>query len=218
MPAVTEHYAREAVRFAFAEAQMVSITLDNGRNSEPQQISACLLNLSPQGAKLAVPTQLPPGKTFRLRLTVPQLAMDFFVAAKVCWAATEGESGSVIGCQFNPGIPAGFLGSLASEGNLDRRGSSRESTHCKLLIIPDGANAAAKEKVILQNYSVGGFCIEAWRPISLGEKFRIVSDRTDATVEAVVHWQIKHSGVFTLGCGYLNEGGGDRLEQILASA
>lgn len=216
MPAVAEHASREVVRFAFAEAQMVSITLDHGRNSEPQQISACLLNLSPQGAKLAVPAQLPPGKTFRLRLTVPQLAMDFFVAAKVCWSANEGESGSVIGCHFNPGIPAGFLGSLASNGNLDRRGSNRENAHCKLLIVQEGATA--KEKVILQNYSEGGFCLDAWRPIALGDKFWIVTDRPEAAVEAVVHWQIKHSGVYTLGCGYLDQNGSERLEQILALA
>jgi len=217
MAVKTDPGVREAVRFEFAETQLVSISLDeDSHRSEPQHISACLLNLSPHGAKLAVPSKLPPGKTFRLKLTVQQFAMDFFVAAKVCWSAGEGENGSVIGCQFDPGIPAGLLGRLASGGNLDRRGSEREKAKWNLMMVREGAPATKKEKVMLQNYSMGGFCIEAWRPMALGEKFQISSGQSDAAVAAVTHWQIKQSGMFILGCGYLEECGCERLEQVLS--
>jgi hypothetical protein len=215
--AVQTECLRDGVRYEFAEAQMVSISLDeDDHRSEPQQISAYLLNLSPRGAKLAVPSSLPQGKTFRLKLTVQQFAMDFFVAAKVCWTASEGESGCVMGCQFDPGIPGGLLGRLASEGALDRRGSDRDKARCSLMIAREGAPATKTEKVMLQNYSAGGFCIEAWRPLALGERFQIVSARPDANVAAVTHWQIKQSGMFTVGCGYGEDGGWERLERALS--
>ena len=217
MPVIKDHASRETVRFTFTEAQMVSITLDDDGGSEPQQIAACLLNLSPQGAKLAIPDELPTGKSFRLKITVPQFALDFFVSAKVCWTASDGESGSVIGCQFDPGIPNGMLGCLAAGSSLDRRGSSREKTKTKLEIVREGARPSAKEKVLLHNYSVGGFCIESWQPMNLGGRFRIVSEKQDVVVDATTHWLIKHSGVYTLGCGYVEQGGSDQLEAVLAA-
>jgi len=219
MPASAVCSTREAVRFEFKEALMVTITLDDDRREEmPESLPACLLNLSPHGAKLVVPKPLPLGRNFRLRLTIEQFAMEFYVGAKVCWTASEGESGSVMGCQFKPGIPDKLLAHFAADGNLDRRSSDREKTKWTLGMARQGTKGRGKEKVTLQNYSTGGFCMEANSALALGERFRLTSDRRDWNVEAVVHWQLKKSGMYLHGCGYAEESGCETLEQAISLA
>src|SRR5262245_15612436 len=165
MTATLDACTRESIRFEFAEVQTVAITLE-GHRCKPRLISACLLNLSSHGAKLAVPDHLPEGMAFKLKLSVQQFALEFYVSAKVCWTACEGENGSVIGCQFNPSLPAGLLNHLAEGGKLDRRSSDRERSTSAIKIVRELAKAGAQEKVALQNYSAGGFCIEARQPLS----------------------------------------------------
>jgi hypothetical protein len=67
----------------------------------------------------------------------------------------------------------------------------------------------------LQNYSAGGFCIEARQSLSPGERFQVVSEDLEAPIDAVTHWQVKQSGVYLLGCGYVGETGFQQLQQAL---
>jgi hypothetical protein len=85
-------------------------------------------------------------------------------------------------------------------------------------IVRERAKAGAKEKVTLQNYSAGGFCIEARQPLSPGERFQVFSEGLATPIDAVTHWQLKQNGIYMLGCGYVGETGFEQLERAMCSS
>jgi PilZ domain-containing protein len=206
-------YVRDTARLEFADIPTVSITLDAAQDRfKPRVIWASLINLSSQGAKLALPIILPQNKEFRLRLTIDQFALQFYVSAKVCWTAVGGEDGSVIGCRFRPSLPNGLLDHLAAGGTLDRRDSPRGKVKSTIRIVRQ-RRPARSELANLQNFSTGGFCIETTRPATPGELFRVLPEAAENTAfDAVIRWQLQQGKRYLLGCGYVGKKGFERLE------
>jgi hypothetical protein len=198
---------RKSTRFEFAAGQTVSIALEpDSHRGKPRVVSACLLDLSSHGAKLAVSIPLPKNKSLRVKLTLEQLAMEFYVSAKVCWTAHEDETGSVIGCQFCPRLPDELLGHFAAGSLRNQRKRDRKKCGATIKILREQSAYCEVETAILQNHSAGGFCIETKQPAVPGEKLLIVSESAEQAVTiAVIHWQLQRQDKYLQGCAYVGK-------------
>ncbi|MCE9607307.1 MAG: PilZ domain-containing protein [Planctomycetia bacterium] len=183
--------------------------------SAPIEVEATLINLSASGAKLAVPTALEQDKTVRIKLVVDRLGLSFYLSARVCWAAPEGESSSIVGCQLSPNIPEGILQHIAQGGRLNRRDQDRRATSMQVGIARGGIRLWSREKAVIRNYAAGGVCLEMTKSAQLAEvlRLRFAMDELEG-VDVVVRWVIQQEDRFLMGCEYQNATSFARLQAV----
>ena len=216
MNATDDSEARGSVRYEIAGGQTVTVTLDpEDHREQPQVFPARLLSLSQNGARLSVPLKLPISNTLRLKFSIDEFALEFYVSADVCWSKPDGESGWQVGCAFSPGLPARLFDRLAAGGRLDRRNAVR---HEKIL----GLRAlkglgSRRELVTLRNYSRGGFCVSASRPARPGERIHFCLEESKRLLlAATTEWQLKQGDCYLLGCTFVDENDFARLRDSCA--
>lgn len=204
MSTTTTDETRIQPRYDLAEIFCVEVSVEaDDRWADPIQLSATVLNLSSNGAKLAVPHALNRNETFRIRLVVDRLGLNFYLSAQVCWAAPEGTAASVIGCRFSPDLPELILQQLADGGRLDRRDRNRLASSAEMGIVRAGSKFWSRENGRLHNYAVGGVCIETDRTAALGERLTLRFSK-QVEVPVVVRWVVEQDGRFLMGCEYEN--------------
>jgi hypothetical protein len=189
-------------RFALTERLAVAVEVNDDRGLPVHATTGWLVNISQNGAQLAVPRELPLSGSLRLKITLTTLGMTFYVGGSVCWTSPSPSAPGewVIGCSLGPGIPERILSRMVTGGMLERRASARtEEPLLTNLIIDDTQELAAA----VQNFSDGGFCLQAETQLSPGQKVRLqlpqVSDSI-RTVEGVVQWSIAFNGSCLMGC------------------
>ena len=196
---------RRDVRYEINGGQRALLTVfPEDYRCEPQVLTAQLLNLSQNGARLSVPVELPLSRSLRLHLAIEEFALMFYLRAEVCWSAPRDQGGWEIGCCLNPGIPSTLFAVLAKGGRLDRRHAARYKDGRKLLAIReiDGE----KHEVTLRDYSGGGFCALAQHAGTPGERIHIFVDGPERRmIVAKIQWQMTLDDRYLLGCTYLNK-------------
>jgi hypothetical protein len=161
-----------------------------------------LVNISQNGARLSVPCELPLSQNFRIKITLPELGMTFYVRGAVCWTRRDPASKEewIVGCSLQPGIPEAILSRLVTGGIIERSGSVPAETLPQATLSIDGLTQVMAS---VQNVSRGGFCLQSRTPLLPGQKVRLqlpqVSDSSTA-VEGVVQWSIAADGRCLIGC------------------
>jgi hypothetical protein len=191
---------REEIRYEIQGRRLavVSFALSDPRESPPA-VSAELINLSQGGVRLSATAALPLGKSIRIRLRVEELALEFYVAAEVCWSRPEGDGTHLVGCRFTPGIPSAMLGRLACGGMIDRRVTARSKDAVQMRLTTEQGDS--EKTVVLQNHSPGGFCILVRRPIEPETRLFLTrkGDR-QPLLTGRARWQLQASREYLIGC------------------
>jgi len=190
MPTSAAGERRGDARYQVIGEKTVSLTFDPKDHREPSQtFRGQLLDLSPQGARFSVPVALPISRSLRVQLSIPELALELYVSAHVCWTKPHEQTGWQIGCVLNPEIPPEFLHRLAVGGRLERRTADRYQESLQLEARKELPTRG--QPVTLQDYSEGGFCILAARPGRPGEGIHLCTDHPEPLViVAQIQWQL----------------------------
>lgn len=197
--------AREAERFEIVEERRVALEIEpDDLRSEPQIISARLLNLSTTGAKLGAPICLPRDRAIRLKLSIDEMGVSFYLSTRVCWSAPAGEHGFTVGCQLSPNVPASVLKHLAQGARPERREDDRRPTTHATTIVRKSLFRTKEEAGLLRNFAAGGVCLDLASPAKLGETLNLRFGEASQIplVEVVVRWQLQEGDRYTVGCEY----------------
>ncbi len=197
--------AEREPRFAFADGQTAWVVTDPKEPSEePQSFHAGLLDLSSHGTRLSVPTKVAIDEALRLRVSVAELGLEFYLSASVCWSKPDGHDGWQVGCVLEPGIPAGILDKLSAGGRLDRRNAGRyeDTPQLRARRVLDSGD----EFVILRDYSQGGFCVSASQTGTPGDPIQIcLEEPEERVIVATIRWQLRVEDGYLLGCAFLGD-------------
>lgn len=204
-------------RYALLEAFCVEVEVERDeRPGETLRVVATVLNLSANGAKLAVPQAMGRDETFRIRLAVDRLGLNFYLWAQVCWAAPDGAA-CIVGCRFTPDLPEGILQQLAEGMRLDRRDRDRLKTCAKVGIVRENSRFWSRETGRLHNYATGGVCVETDRTAKLGETVTLRLDKKHRVeVPVVVRWVAEQDDRYLMGCEYADPQSFARMQDALA--
>jgi hypothetical protein len=191
-------------RYDLAESFTVEVSVEAPeRWAEPVCLTATVLNLSANGAKLAVPYALNRDENFRIRLVVERLGLSFYLSAQVCWSAPEGTAACVIGCRFSPNLPEMILQQLADGGRFDRRDRNRLPASAAVGIVRANSKFWSRETGHLHNYATGGVCVATDRTAALGETLTLRFGKRDGVdVPVIVRWVVEQDQQFLMGCEY----------------
>jgi hypothetical protein len=155
-------------------------------------------------------------KSLRVQLSVPELALEFYVSAAACWSKPCEKTGWQIGCVFDPEMPPGVLQRLAENGRIERRLGPRykEPLRLEARYVSSGRKAT----VSLENYSEGGLCFSARLPSEPGEDIQLYLEKSeDLLTTGRIQWQLKCDGGYLLGCRFIRPQG-DETRDIESTA
>jgi len=200
------------VRYQLPNAPVVRVMPEDDELSDACEVHhARLLDLSRHGAKISGSTEIPTGNSIRLRLTIEELGLEFYVTGAVCWCKPSDDASWLLGCSLQPGFPHGLLDRLADRGHVDRRFDARFQEEVSLSAFWE--LGGARVPVTLRNYSQGGFCVHSSRPSVPGKRLHLKINQSQVII-STVQWELEVGGGYMLGCIFLNPRDFDRLDAI----
>jgi hypothetical protein len=216
--ATADTKSREAPRYELVDERQVQLELEpDDLHSEPSTVMARLLNLSTQGAKLAVPLDPPRNWTIRMKLAIDELGVSFYLSTRVCWSAPAGDGGYLIGCQLSPAVPETVLRHVAGGARPERREDDRRPTTHQIAVIRKSFFRTREETGVLRNFATGGVCIEVGGGAKLGEVINLrLGEATEIpAIEVVVRWTLQEGDRYLWGCEYADPGSFAMLASLL---
>jgi len=208
------------IRYVLSEAPPVKVIAEcnqyypegNFYREEERVYHAKLVDLSKNGAKLSSELEIPTGDSVRLKLSIDDLGIEFYVDGKVCWSKSEDDGLSLFGCSLGAGLPEGLFDRLATGGQIDRRFDSRFDEEIEVSAFWD--IGGTKVPVTLRNYSLGGLCVLAKHPIVAGQRVHLcVEEPENWIIVASAQWQLEVSDGYLIGASYLNPKDFERIEE-----
>ncbi|MGC3969343.1 MAG: PilZ domain-containing protein [Pirellulales bacterium] len=198
-------HARESERYEIVEERQVALEIESDDlRDEATVVTARLLNLSTQGAKLAVPKALPRDRAIRLKLCARRNGRELLLVHARLLEAPAGEHGFTVGCQLSPNVPASVLQHISKGAKPERRDDDRRPTAHETTVVRKSLFRTKEEPGTLRNFAAGGVCVEVGTAAKLGEtlSLRFGDDEQIPLVEVVVRWQLQEGNRFLLGCEY----------------
>jgi hypothetical protein len=192
-------------RFAVKDDFVVRVTVDRAADCRPAAVEAELLDLSPGGAKLALPSPLRFHEPVQLALSSEQFDLHLTVSATVRWIKPAKGDMWLAGCKFQPEIPFKSLEQLFSRGFLERRQHARESIRGEALARWE--LSAADVPVGMLDLSAGGFSFLSPLPAANGSHVRLSFESAagqPVTLAAAIQWQVQAEGSYMVGCAFIN--------------
>lgn len=198
----SENTITRQARFALAHQIPIVVVVQDERGLPAATTKGWLLDISQNGARLAVESEIPLSGALRIRLTLTELGMEFYVGGSVCWTHPDPDTpGSWrIGCSLTPGIPERLLSRLAQTGVVERRFEARSDEIVSVQATIRGGRTIAAG---LQNYSRKGFCLQTTEVLTPGEIVHLRIQGPDgrlAAIQGVVQWTAAHKGSHLAGC------------------
>lgn len=102
-------------------AKAVRVQLERGNHALPATVSAELVDLSRQGARLRAEIALAEDEAVAIRLRAAATGLDLTLPGAVRWRAQEAGGQWSYGCQFKEEVPLEMLGELFLCGILSVR-------------------------------------------------------------------------------------------------
>ncbi len=187
----------------------VRVQIERLSEPVPTAVTAELLDLSVQGAKLQIPCSLRFHERLVLRLNSNEREFALAVETSVRWIRSAENGTWTFGCAFEPRLPAREMEALFDHGLLERRKYER---------IPISVPALAyweldpqPTTVQLVDLSHGGFCLLTSLQGKIGARVRLSVNKADgnpAEIIAAARWESVSSEGRLIGCEFLKEGYG----------
>jgi hypothetical protein len=205
--------SERAVRYTISNGPVVTINVVE--LYQPDRIyQGRLVDLSQCGAKFSVPEEIATNKSIRLKISVAELGMEFYVAGSLCWAKPGPDGNWFAGCSLEPGLPKNFFDQLARDGRINRRVHDRFDGFTNLGACFDVDGELTP--VTLKNYSAGGFCVLSQVPAPIGHRFNLcIAEPEEAVMPSQTQWQLAVRDGYLIGCLLLDSNDFERLEALL---
>ncbi len=204
-------------RYVLAESYPAELSVEShDHRAKDQLVAVELIDLSERGMKLASPQEIEVHHSVRLKLSIVEFGMEFYISASVCWCRGEGDQW-LVGCHLSPSLPERLFKKFVHGGNLDRRCDLRfdKSADLEASWNLNGDKAT----ITLRNISRGGFCVLSDRPCQTDQRIHIcLAARQDIIVVARAEWQMTMENGWLVGCSFCNSRDFDRLKDFLQSA
>ncbi len=203
------------IRFVLTEPISAVVTVESeDHRLDDEHYAAELVDLSQSGVKLNVPQEIRSDRLIRLKVTIKELGMEFYVAGSVCWCRPSLDGAWLVGCSLRPGFPPRLLERLAAFGHSDQRGGEQGLSGAELLVCSE--DGEDWEPAQVQKFARGGVCILSDRTRNLGERlsFKINQLRLSSRVQ----WQLSVGENYVIGCSFSNERDGNTLEEAFCNA
>lgn len=202
-------------RYVLRDSPEVTVTVRWGLWEDTRVHHARLFDLSQHGAKLLSSEPISVDEGIRLELEIEEMGLAFYVAGSVCWSKPAEGDTWMFGCSLQPGLPEGVFDALAKGGNVDRRFDPRLERQLDLEALWDLNDDVTR--VMLQDFSRGGFCIWTDQAGNPGGRLHLrFSEPSNLMVVAKAMWQLKVVDGYLVGCSFLNERDFDRLQAVAA--
>ena len=202
---IVQAIAPREPRYQLRDGQVASVVLQRAKNCDPRSITAQLLDISRNGAKLSVPICLPFEEEVDMQIEISDLALSLDISARVRWVRPAGDAMWLLGCVFNRDLSDQGVAKLTSGMCLDRRRSLRHEIMLKATVHWELQSDGTP--VVLRNLSAGGFCMTASSAGEVGQRLLLHLEKAgghDATVQAQIEWRLKANKGYLIGCSFLN--------------
>ncbi len=191
---------RHESRYEVASHQLVAVSIQ--RQQPDRSLRGELLNLSPKGAKVLLPTALRFSEPVDLRIEMASLDIRIELHAQVCWVRPGERNQWIAGCSFAPQLSESVFNRLGTNGIIERRRHPR---------FPVSIQATARWEldtetvpIEIQDYSQGGFCLSSARPSTIGAAVLVeldaLANHPGSSIMGIVCWQALRDERYLIGC------------------
>jgi hypothetical protein len=200
----TQELAPRPRRYAVNDDLVVRVTVDRRPDCRPTVIEAELLDLSPGGAKLALPSALRFQEPVQLTLASEQFDLHLTVSCIVRWIKPAKGDLWQAGVKFDPEIPFKSIQQLFSSGFLERRQHIRESIRGEARARWELSTADVP--VGMLDLSAGGFSLLSPLPAANGTHLLLSFESAGGPIglAAGIQWQLQVEGGYVIGCAFIN--------------
>jgi hypothetical protein len=173
-------------------------------------LSGRLVDVSEQGVRLLLKQPLPPETVVHIEASFEGGDVALDVIATVRWSHQDKLDGWLVGCNVLPSVPEDAFDYLAENGNSNRRLTIRNQGQVELVGYWDLDDACSK--IILQDYSHGGFRVLTSHPGKPGQRLHVsLGGLLTQLIVAEVRWRMTIESGHLIGCQFLNHRDHDRL-------
>jgi hypothetical protein len=204
---------RASQRFAVRNVDEIYATVSREDGAE---VTAEPIDISEGGVKLRVYEPFRFDEVIHFVLGCAEGPMRLRISCRVAWLK-EWEGCWLLGCQFDPKLPAEMLEELFSSGIVERRQFARW---------PAEGEATARwelqpEPFAAQLYDIseGGFCFRSSTPGQIEKRVRLMFETPDGpvTVQGKGQWFASVHDAYLVGCAFIDNASSLALRNVLKS-
>lgn len=166
-----------------------------------QTYAGSMRNVSPGGVQILLPKYVRESEEIELRIEVPYAELSIFAIARVCWVRPVADDQCLIGCAFSVDLSCVVIDRMGALGIIDRRKHERRAVNVNGKAHSD--EESEEFAIQVTDYSQGGFCMAADRPLQMGDSVSVelmFHDGVSNPIAGEVCWHAKRAGKYFAGC------------------
>lgn len=185
-----------------------------------QEISGKVVDMSQSGARLVLESSVQFQEAITVYLVCEEMGLDIALSSNVCWLRQgRGPEEWVLGCAFDPELPADYLEDFFRNGLLERRSNPRLPLDMEARALWELSNEPAPIRLV--NVSQCGFCMTTSNMVEVGRRVRLFVDRAnrpELQIDGRIQWAMRNGEEQVLGCHLVNTSGYDSIGELAAIA
>ena len=211
-------YVQRDLRYRTRDSGVARVVVHRADGACPRTVSAELVDISLNGAKLLLPICLPFEESIDIRLDVASVGLRIDVRAAVRWVRPAGGEAWFAGCVFNSELSDDVIQKLIAGKCLERRSNPRQKISLQAVI--HWGLFTEDTPASLDTLSPGGFSMTTTNTGRVGERILLhiaTSDGSEAVVQAQLQWRLETDDGYQVGCSFLNGHGYAALTDAVAA-
>ncbi len=180
--------------------------------------SGRLIDISRNGARLTLSTEMPVGHSIGIRMQIEEVDLEYITAGVVCWNACIGPDAWMVGVTLAAEFPDDIFLTFVTLDLIERRQGDRSDVTIRARLADDGEDAEPLNVQML-NYSGEGCCILVPHTLEVGSPLglEVVADGKTSMVKTEVQWCNECVIGHVVGCQFLEAGAGELVKVALMS-